>query len=708
MATLLKERSTYWVMSGGSNYDTYFDYRGYWKIYYEQSDADKKLLRTKLIVDYYLQTHRHEDAVGIADSTSLNVLINGSSIGTVSANTNTVEVGNKLIKKGSKSTYIYHNADGTASFTFQGKGFGSNTAVSTYSLPKLNVGTSITNNSSGYIDFGSNVTFTLTKPVESHLNTLYFKIGDTTYTIASSTSDTSVNYAFNEDLIVNYPDNEKISLTVYCKNETSGIETSTTVYLSVPSSYVPSASLAIADVMSNKPSVLDGLWIKNQSQLKGTITASGVKGSSIKSYLSLISGFSQQYTSNPFTTQPLTLAGSRTVSATVTDSRDRKKTITQNINVIDYVKPTITSLSVKRCLEDGTLSESGTWAKVICKYSISPINNLNTKTLKVYLGGGYEDVNTLSSYSGEFSKVVYSGIRQERSYTIKVVLTDLFGDVPQEFILGIAYKTVSKRAGGQGITFGRVATQDGFHCHMEGRFHNRLQVDGDLVAEIMAIQSSSNSIINPNTKGHVKFLYNVNNGTEHLFDVTNNANAIIHINKHSGNYDSQLGFSSNGRIYYKSANGNTLDSVGWKKIAFSEDIKSLIYVTQSTTTSFASNAVGKIPLDTENIKVGNKFSFDSTNNRVIVGSDVTLIEVTATCKFQVTTANKNAFLRLYKNGTQIATWAGSTGNSSNLQETITVTMPLTVTSGDYIELYCIGENSAISSYLNNSLYIKEL
>ena len=481
MATLLKERSTYWVRSGGSSYNTYFDYRGYWKIYYEQSEADKKLLRTKLIVDYYLQTHRQEDAVGIADSTSLNVLINGSSIGTVSANTNTVEVGNKLIKKGSKSTYIYHNADGTASFTFQGKGFGSNTAVSTYSLPKLNVGTSITNNSSGYIDFGSNVTFTLTKPVESHLNTLYFKIGDTTYTIASSTSDTSVNYAFNEDLIVNYPDNEKISLTVYCKNETSGIETSTTVYLSVPSSYVPSASLAIADVMANKPSVLDGLWIKNQSQLKGTISASGIKGSSIKSYLSSISGFSQQYNTNPFTTQPLTVAGSRTITTTVTDSRDRKKTITQNINVIDYAKPTITSLSVKRCLEDGTLSESGTWAKVICKYSISPINNLNTKTLKIYLNGAYEDVNTLSSYSGEFSKVVYANIKQDQSYAIKAVLSDLFGDVPQEFLLGVAYKTVSKRAGGKGITFGGVATQDGFHNYMPSRFYDETRFDDNVI-----------------------------------------------------------------------------------------------------------------------------------------------------------------------------------------------------------------------------------
>lgn len=573
MATLLKERSTYWVLSGGSSANSDGDYRMYWKIYYEQSEADKKLLRTKLTVNYYVQISIGSHGEVVPPSTTSICYINGSSIGSKSFSSKYYD-SSGLYSLGSATKYITHNADGTASFTFQGKGFGKNTAVSTYSLPKISVGTEITNNSSSsnYINLDSNVTFTLndlTGQVEA--NRLYYKIGSTEYEIVASTTDTSVNYAFPVDIITNYPNNANISLTVYCKNLVSNVETSTTVYLSLPSSYVPSASLAIADVMSNKPSVLNGLWIKNQSKLKGTITADGVKGSSITSYLSSISGFSQQYSINPFTTQALTVAGSRTISTTVTDSRGRTRTVTKTINVIDYTKPTFASLLVKRCLQDGTLSESGTYAKVICKYSISPINNLNTMSLNVKLNNGSIVNIPLTSYSGEVSKVAFSGISQANSYTITATLTDLFGSVSQEFLLGVAYKTVSKRAGGQGITFGRVATRDGFHCHMEGRFHSRLQVDGDFVAEIMAIQSLSNSIINPNTKGHVKFLYNVNNGTEHLFDVTNNANAIMHINRHSGNYDSQLGFSSNGRIYYKSINNNTLDNAIWKKIAFSED-----------------------------------------------------------------------------------------------------------------------------------------
>ena len=41
MATLLKERSTYWVLSGGSSANSTGDYRCYWKIYYVQSEEDK-------------------------------------------------------------------------------------------------------------------------------------------------------------------------------------------------------------------------------------------------------------------------------------------------------------------------------------------------------------------------------------------------------------------------------------------------------------------------------------------------------------------------------------------------------------------------------------------------------------------------------------------------------------------------------------------
>ena len=485
MATLLKERSTYWVFSGGSSAHKDGDYRCYWKIYYEQTDADKKLLRTKLIIDYYLQfSNPNVTSITYDDSTTSQVYVNGASIGGISISFSSI--GNTgLIKKGSKTTYVYHDkTTGEGSFTFRGTGFGLGTSTTTYNLPKINVGTEITNNStsSNHIDLDTDVTFTLndlTGQVEA--NKLYYKINNTEYVITDSTMETSVKYSFPVDIINNFPNNEKISLTVYCKNLVNNVETTTTVYLKLPDSYVPSASLSVEDVMSNKPSVLEGLWLKNQSKLRGTITANGVKGSKISSYLSSISQFSQQYNTNPFTTQALSVTGTRSVSTTVTDSRGRNRTVTKTIEVIDYAKPTFVSLVVKRCLQDGTITETGTYAKVICKYNISPINNLNTKTLIVKLNNTLFEI-PLTNYSDEVSAVAFTGISQASSYNITATLTDLFGSISQDYLLGIAYKTVSKRAGGKGVTIGQVATEDGFNVYMDSDFKQKLTKNGKNVA----------------------------------------------------------------------------------------------------------------------------------------------------------------------------------------------------------------------------------
>ena len=72
--------------------------------------------------------------------------------------------------------------------------------------------------------------------------------------------------------------------------------------------------------------------------------------------------------------------------------------------------------------------------------------------------------------------------------------------------------------------------------------------------------------------GCLVYDYNVLAGTSGLFSHNNNANAIITLNRHYGNYNSQIGFSGNGRMYYRSFNAVALDSTtGWNTIAFTSD-----------------------------------------------------------------------------------------------------------------------------------------
>lgn len=71
--------------------------------------------------------------------------------------------------------------------------------------------------------------------------------------------------------------------------------------------------------------------------------------------------------------------------------------------------------------------------------------------------------------------------------------------------------------------------------------------------------------------GVLTLFYNVDNTSGNM-PKANNANAIIQLNKHAGEYDSQLGFSSDGNIYYRSANGSAFTtSSPWKQLAWKDD-----------------------------------------------------------------------------------------------------------------------------------------
>lgn len=92
---------------------------------------------------------------------------------------------------------------------------------------------------------------------------------------------------------------------------------------------------------------------------------------------------------------------------------------------------------------------------------------------------------------------------------------------------------------------------------------------------IAAIMSSS-AVPTKAADGRVEFYYNVNNGLANNMPSTNNANAIISLSRHAGDYPSQLGFSSDGNIYYREGVGTT----AWKTIITSSNYTS--YTTTKT------------------------------------------------------------------------------------------------------------------------------
>lgn len=72
--------------------------------------------------------------------------------------------------------------------------------------------------------------------------------------------------------------------------------------------------------------------------------------------------------------------------------------------------------------------------------------------------------------------------------------------------------------------------------------------------------------------GRVTHHYNILVGTEGLFPNADNANSILTVNRHAGNYLSQLGFSSDKRLYFRSASAADINSITWNKIAYVSEI----------------------------------------------------------------------------------------------------------------------------------------
>ena len=87
-----------------------------------------------------------------------------------------------------------------------------------------------------------------------------------------------------------------------------------------------------------------------------------------------------------------------------------------------------------------------------------------------------------------------------------------------------------------------------------------------LIAEV----ASGSAVPGKAADGFIEFYYNVNNGLTNNMPSNNNANAIISLSRHAGDYSSQLGFSSDGNIYYRDGVGTT----SWKTVLDSSNYTS--------------------------------------------------------------------------------------------------------------------------------------
>ena len=408
----------------------------------------------------------------------------------------------KLIQTRTKT--ITHNSNGAGSFSFSASAkwmedneYNSGTisiGSKTISLPTINRVSSITSNASPATKFGDTINFSISRYNSNFTHDISYSMYNASGTIATGVG-TSQSWTIPTSLIASTPDNANPIITITCVTKNGSTTIGSTQYTfncKVPTSYVPTCSLAIEDVGS----VPEGwnLWVKGKSILRGTITADGSESSTIKSYYSTAND--NVYDTNPFETLALKNDGEQTITSKVTDSRGRTASDSKDIEVVDYFPPTIVMCKVERCLVNGTLSEEGTYGKATIQFKIAPINNgttnLNDKKIKINYGAT-EIEETATNYEDTviFATLI-EGVEANASYNFIFSVIDSFESFPQTFTLPPAFVTQSLLAGGRGITYGQVATEEGVISHMNTKFYKNNWVKNQSVDGLKTEKYSEN------------------------------------------------------------------------------------------------------------------------------------------------------------------------------------------------------------------------
>ena len=354
-------------------------------------------------------------------------------------------------KDGSVSGYIYdipHDSQGKASISFALEGY-SEVYSSKYASGSLELTTipraSEVACSSPYI--GDNAIISIDKKSSAFTNTVTYKIGTLTGTVATKTSSTTLQLntsAIADQIYALIPNDKEIQGTIYCTTYNGstqiGDTKSTTFNLyAKESACKPDVSATIVDTNTSVTDITDK-FIKYISKPKVTINATAKNSATITHYsINLNDGQTSNLQENTFDT-----IGSNKVTVSATDSRGYPNSADVNLDMIDYIKLHINTISITR--PEGTSNE----AILNCNgayYNGSftdEVSNTLTVTFKYRLSGATEWTDggsitpTIENNTFKFTNLSLGALFDyNEEYQFKIILQDKFmtvGDLDSDII----------------------------------------------------------------------------------------------------------------------------------------------------------------------------------------------------------------------------------------------------------------------------------
>lgn len=389
---------------------------------------------------------------------------------------------NSTITLASGRTTIKHDADGTKTFsfsfsqvfdiTFNGSHVGTKKGEGNGTLDTIPRATAPTL-SENSVDMGKTVTIYMYRASDKFTHDLAYSFAGSEYIRIANGLDT-VYYWDVPDLADKIPTKTSGTLTIRCitKNGSTTIGTKTvTMTVRVPDDVVPTISdIAVTEATAGLAAQF-GAFVKDKSTLAVSITAAGVKGSTIKSYSTTLEG--RNYTEKDFTTNVLSDSGEITLVTVVTDTRGRTARLPKKINVLDYYKPIANELTVYRVDENGNAKSDGKYMVAVYSYRVAPVNNKNTARMvieyKRSTGTGWKTLMTRTDLSGAGTVKFDEVFTSDYQFDVKMTVEDWFGtdsNATYDATLPTAKVILDIKAEGDGLATGKTAEFPGFEIAM--------------------------------------------------------------------------------------------------------------------------------------------------------------------------------------------------------------------------------------------------
>ena len=245
-----------------------------------------------------------------------------------------------------------------------------------------------------------------------------------------------------------------------CSNMIGSISAKTfTVTIPENASTKPSVSMTGVPV-SSLSSPFSDMFIQGMSKFQATITASGKYGASIAAQKLTIEGKSY---GAPYISGFIASSGDVTVKASVTDSRGFTGEVQKTITVIPYQKPKLlpgageSGIICARCDASGSLTESGTYLKIVAgrSYSKVTVDDAQNNFCEIRYRYRLESANTFSDWitlldksdvsadtvnSGAIANVVASA---QSTYVVQLGVADDVGEAAAiQFVIPTDFVTI--------------------------------------------------------------------------------------------------------------------------------------------------------------------------------------------------------------------------------------------------------------------------